>query len=285
MNNVGFRQTMLSRILHLVLTLSTLPCAFSQPIPQDTWMIVPLTITNGVLTIRDTLGFHDGATYCIDGELDSLFTEVELPPDVPMVFDARFEESRSGSNCLGVGVRLHLQEFGKLDTFRLRITPPSEMPLPLTLTWTAEYSGLTGATLLRLTDLYDGALVSIDMRQDSVLVINTDSLLTLLVHAVGVVDAVEEQLTELPIQMVLDQNYPNPFNGTTRITYTLSHRSYTTLTLYDQIGRRIAILVDGVEPAGTRYVLFDASSLSSGVYYYRLHSEGASISRKFTVAK
>ena len=248
-------------------------------------MIVPITITNGVSTIRDTLGFYDGATYCIDGELDSLFTEEELPPNVPMVFDARFEESRSGSNCLGVGVRLHLQEFGKLDTFRLRITPPSEKPLPLTLTWTAEYSGLTAATLLRLTDVYDGALVSLDMRRDSILVINNDSLLTLLIYGVGVVDGVDERVTELPIRMVLNQNYPNPFNGTTKITYTLPRRAYTTLTLYDQIGRRIASLVDGVEPAGTRHVLFDASILPSGVYYYQLHSDGVSLSRKFIVTK
>jgi hypothetical protein len=58
-----------------------------------------------------------------------------------------------------------------------------------------------------------------------------------------------------------------------------------TLTVYDILGRQVAVLVDGMMPAGSHHVTFDGTMLPSGVYLYRLESGGKSLQRKFTLVK
>lgn len=82
-----------------------------------------------------------------------------------------------------------------------------------------------------------------------------------------------------PIGFTLEQNYPNPFNPTTTIRYTLASASDVKLTVFDMFGREIETLVNSSVPAGTYEVVFDASKLSSGIYFYRL------IAGKFTKTK
>ena len=81
---------------------------------------------------------------------------------------------------------------------------------------------------------------------------------------------VEEQITEKPSSFELSQNYPNPFNPTTTIDYTIDRRSHVELAVFTTIGQRVAKLVDARVEAGLHSVRFDASKLSSGVYFYRL---------------
>lgn len=83
----------------------------------------------------------------------------------------------------------------------------------------------------------------------------------------------------------LDQNYPNPFNPKTEIRYRKSEIGKTRLTVYDILGREVAVLVDGVMPVGHHRVTFDASALPSGIYLYRLEAGGEIIQRKMTVVK
>ena len=73
-----------------------------------------------------------------------------------------------------------------------------------------------------------------------------------------------------PSTFSLSQNYPNPFNPNTTIAYTLAHASSVTLTVSDLLGRRIATLAAGPHPAGTYQVIWDASTIPSGVYVARL---------------
>lgn len=77
---------------------------------------------------------------------------------------------------------------------------------------------------------------------------------------------------ELPAEISLEQNFPNPFNPSTTIKYQMSEKRHVTLKIYDVLGRDIATLVDGVEEPGYRSVRWDAGSLASGVYFYRLDS-------------
>jgi dienelactone hydrolase len=76
----------------------------------------------------------------------------------------------------------------------------------------------------------------------------------------------------LPRSFTMTQNYPNPFNPSTTITYSLSAAAHVTLKVFDILGREVATLVDRPEPPGNNSVRFDASRLSSGVYYYRIEA-------------
>ncbi|NBC66637.1 MAG: T9SS type A sorting domain-containing protein [Bacteroidetes bacterium] len=90
---------------------------------------------------------------------------------------------------------------------------------------------------------------------------------------------------ELPTSVDLKQNYPNPFNPTTVISYQLPVKSEVQLKVFDLTGRQVATLVDGQVQAGTHNVRFDGSSLSSGVYIYRLQTGDQRLTKKFTLIK
>jgi len=82
----------------------------------------------------------------------------------------------------------------------------------------------------------------------------------------------ESDLVEpnLPGDYALSQNHPNPFNARTVINYRLPVDSHVKLEVYNTLGQRVATLVDCKEQAGYRSVVWDASEISSGIYFYRL---------------
>jgi hypothetical protein len=79
-----------------------------------------------------------------------------------------------------------------------------------------------------------------------------------------------EKTEEVPTSYGLEQNYPNPFNPRTTIRYQLPARGHVSLRVYDMMGREVAVLADAEQEGGHRSVVFDASNLPSGVYFYRL---------------
>lgn len=88
------------------------------------------------------------------------------------------------------------------------------------------------------------------------------------------VDTSKVRFEKLPSDVLLYQNYPNPFNSYTRIAYSLPVTTHVCLRVYDLLGRVVATLVDKVQTASTYLVRFDGSTLSSGVYFYRIETEG-----------
>ncbi|HLP14830.1 MAG TPA: T9SS type A sorting domain-containing protein [Bacteroidota bacterium] len=88
-----------------------------------------------------------------------------------------------------------------------------------------------------------------------------------------------------PNAFTLGQNYPNPFNPSTQITYTLKAAGMTTLKVYNVIGQEVASLVNGIETAGAHEVSFNASRLSSGVYFYTLRSGNFIETKKMMLTK
>ena len=74
----------------------------------------------------------------------------------------------------------------------------------------------------------------------------------------------------VPSAYTLEQNYPNPFNPTTTITYSIPKESQVSLKIYDVMGREVVELVSGKQSSGSYNVEFDAASLASGTYFYKL---------------
>jgi len=95
---------------------------------------------------------------------------------------------------------------------------------------------------------------------------------------------VEVDITQ-PIEYSLSQNYPNPFNPSTTIAYSILKDGLVTLKVYDVLGKEVVTLVNEVQSAGTRNITFDASSLSSGVYYYQLVSGEFTSTKKLILMK
>lgn len=92
-------------------------------------------------------------------------------------------------------------------------------------------------------------------------------------------------LSELPAELALGQNYPNPFNPTTRIAFELPSSQFVKLSVFNMLGQEVSTLLQSEMNAGSHFVNFDASQLSSGVYVYRLEAVGQVITRKMTLVK
>ena len=99
------------------------------------------------------------------------------------------------------------------------------------------------------------------------------------------VTSIESPEGELPEAFALGQNYPNPFNPSTAIEYELPAPQHVRLEVFDATGRSVGVLVDGIRPAGTHSVRFDADNLPSGLYVYRLQANGETRTRKMTLLR
>lgn len=86
-------------------------------------------------------------------------------------------------------------------------------------------------------------------------------------------------------QFQLSQNYPNPFNPATEISFILNESGFTTLKVYDMLGREVRTLVNEVLTAGSHNLNFNASELSSGIYIYKLSMGDNSVTKKMTLIK
>ena len=102
----------------------------------------------------------------------------------------------------------------------------------------------------------------------SLIQIDTDGTVT----DPAVVTDTEEPDAAVPAHFALRGNYPNPFNPVTTIAFDLAAPGFTTLKVYNLLGQEVATLVEGMLPASTHQVTFDAATLPSGTYVYRLAS-------------
>jgi hypothetical protein len=96
---------------------------------------------------------------------------------------------------------------------------------------------------------------------------------------------VSNNQNNIPKEFALTQNYPNPFNPTTVISYALPKSSSVKLVVYDMLGREIKTLVNEFKQAGSYDVSFDASSLASGVYFYRINAGDFTDAKKMMLIK
>ncbi|MBK8552910.1 MAG: T9SS type A sorting domain-containing protein [Ignavibacteria bacterium] len=97
--------------------------------------------------------------------------------------------------------------------------------------------------------------------------------------------AVNNISTEIPSQFILNQNYPNPFNPSTVIRYSLTANGFINLKVFDYLGREITTLVNEKQNAGTYEVDFNASGLSSGIYFYTMSADGFTETKRMILLK
>ena len=90
---------------------------------------------------------------------------------------------------------------------------------------------------------------------------------------------------EVPLQYTLAQNYPNPFNPVTVISFQLPAAGFVKLKVFDLLGREIANLVNENLSAGSYKYDFNASALTSGIYFYKLETDNFSETRKMVLVK
>lgn len=85
--------------------------------------------------------------------------------------------------------------------------------------------------------------------------------------------AIENEEEIIPTSYSMSQSYPNPFNPTTTLKFGLMLQSRVTLEIYDVLGRRVEVLLDETRSAGNYEINFDATNLTSGVYFYRINAQ------------
>ena len=96
---------------------------------------------------------------------------------------------------------------------------------------------------------------------------------------------VEQAGTELPAGYTLSQNYPNPFNPTTTIEFSMPQSGFASLKVFDLLGREVMTLLNEEKPAGAYRATVDASTLTSGTYFYVLRAGSFTATRKMVLVK
>jgi len=99
------------------------------------------------------------------------------------------------------------------------------------------------------------------------------------------INSVENNTSEIPTEFALEQNYPNPFNPSTTIKFSILHSQFSSLKVYDTIGREVETLLSKNLQPGTYEVNFDAGNLSSGVYFYKLTTDEFTKIKKMMLLK
>ena len=89
----------------------------------------------------------------------------------------------------------------------------------------------------------------------------------------------------VPAEFKLEQNYPNPFNPSTTISFSIPKSGMVTMKVYNSLGREVETLVNENMAAGTYEVTFDASKLTSGLYFYRVIANGFADTKKMMLVK
>jgi len=98
-------------------------------------------------------------------------------------------------------------------------------------------------------------------------------------------DIEDDDKPTLPTGFTLNQNFPNPFNATTTITFNLAKTGGVNLSVYNLMGQKVEILMDNNLQAGQHRITWDASTYSSGIYFYKLSAGDKTFTNRMTLLK
>jgi hypothetical protein len=152
-------------------------------------------------------------------------------------------------------------------------------------------NGLGGRPLYAFRETpEEGSLVRYNENYGAAFITATPSRLTLTVYSIAqvLIDSVSLTASDtirLPSTFRLEQNFPNPFNSRTTIAFSLVRAVRVRLTVFDELGRASAILVDAMRNPGRHEIEFNTRTLASGPYFYRLEADGLSETRRLLLLK
>jgi hypothetical protein len=182
----------------------------------------------------------NGSAKLYMGDASAISTDYALPPVPPSgIFDARFATDKL------------VEDLGKTQTIRLNSAQGAT---------TLKIHNAKGM-VFRVKDAIDGSILNKELAEGDEVIIpaNLENLI------------IDSNL-QTPDRYELSQNYPNPFNPVTMIKYQIPVTGKVKLVVFDALGREVKTLVNTLQTAGVYEVRFDASSIASGVYFYRMTS-------------
>ncbi len=103
--------------------------------------------------------------------------------------------------------------------------------------------------------------------------------------ALNILTDIKQNGNQIPDKFSLKQNYPNPFNPVTKISFDIPQKSFVTLKVYDVLGKEVVSLLNDERAGGSYTFDFDASSLSTGVYFYKITAGDFSETKRMVVLK
>ncbi len=205
--------------------------------------------------------------------------DFDMPPSPPKgIFDARFKS--------GKFIEILVPDQSK----KIKPIKIKDAQYPISFSWILKEDNKTTYWLItgkkEKISLIGSGNVSIDGLENGELSVEAQAVAPgpCVVYNADLGETPEE-LVNIPTEYGLSQNYPNPFNPETQISYALPEAGYVTLKVYDVLGREVATLVDEFKEAGYYSVEFNGSSLSSGVYFYKLVVGSYTSIKKLLLAK
>lgn len=149
--------------------------------------------------------------------------------------------------------------------------------------------GMGGAALSHENPVTNSRLVYLAFGFEGIAGPYEDSAEKLIINVLswlqGTTDVEQIPDSRLPKEFALEQNYPNPFNPATTITYAVAKNSHVKLTVYNTLGQVVTVLVDGIKSQGCYEVNWNADNQPSGLYFYRLETDGFTATKKMLLQK
>lgn len=186
------------------------------------------------------------------------------------------------------------------DNTNLEDLKPVNPGLPTTFTWYSsgssfsagrlDYMVYTGSVMeaenafsLHTLEMHPDSLIAYGLQKEDV-VLASDHLPIVGDFSFKILTE-NEETDKVPDDFQLFQNYPNPFNPATTIRFQLQKAAFIKLEIFDALGRKVETLLEEKKGSGIQAVKLDASSYSSGIYYYMLTIDGISITKKMILIK